>query len=193
VDEAHETPPRSGTVESDVKYAREGKGRAVAVHVPPAHASARGWAPPPGGEYSPTAMHDTADGHDTADRDTSDPPGGTGSVAGAHVVPCSASAIGITPPPSDNEVGPTGTYEPTAMHDMADAHETAGDASKMPGGPATTAGRFAACQDDAAPAGAAATPPRTPVTRATTTGSRRMRIRTPDTLERETGRSPPFV
>jgi hypothetical protein len=129
-----------GTGDSDVKYARDGNDGAVADHVPALSISTRGWTPPPGGEYWPTAMQVPGDGHETAERLTSAPPAGTGRFCTVHVVPDKVSAKGIAPPPRDNEGTPTGAYVPTATHDVSDVQATAGALCNVPGGPGAADG-----------------------------------------------------
>jgi hypothetical protein len=103
-----------------------------------------------------------AETHDTADNETSDPPAGTGRGTAVQVEPASSSAIGIVPPPRARELAPTGSYEPTETQDVVDVHATAGEVSKVPGGPGLTAGKFVASQDDGAVVAAEAAPQTTP-------------------------------
>ena len=144
--EIHDTPPRRGTGDRDAKYARGGLGGREAVHVPASNVSSNGLTPPPAGANWPTASHHSVETQETAARDAAPPPGGSGSTTDTQPVAVSSSAVGVVPPPSDCESAAPGAYEPTAIQKSAAGHDTAGEDSKVPGGPGTTAGRTVVAQ-----------------------------------------------
>ena len=95
---------------------------------------------------------------ETAARDAAPPPGGSGSTTDTQPVAVSSSAVGVVPPPSDCESAAPGADEPTAIQKSAAGHDTAGEDSKVPGGPGTTAGRTVVAQEFAAAAGTGIAP-----------------------------------